>query len=284
VSLNRILWLASYPKSGNTWVRAFLANYLADNPAPVDINTLPDFAYGDMRVNYYAQVSGKAAADLTWPEINRLRPQVHRFLAQARTGLVFVKTHAVLASIDGVPTITPDATFGAVYVVRNPLDVAVSFAHHYGLAIAEGVEALCFTALRIEAKEGHIPQPISDWSTHVESWLRAPGLYLHVVRYEDMLTSPQRTFGRVIDFLRLPKDRERLKRAIRQSSFRVLAEQERRAGFVERSKNADAFFRRGRSGGFREELTAAQIETLVGRHRPMMTELGYLDAGGRLRI
>jgi hypothetical protein len=64
----------------------------------------------------------------------------------------------------------------------------------------------------------------------------------------------------------------------------VLAEQERRAGFVERSKNADAFFRHGVAGGFREELTPAQIETLVGRHRSMMTELGYLDAGGALLI
>jgi hypothetical protein len=282
--VRHILWLASYPKSGNTWVRAFLANYLADNPAPVDINTLPDFAYGDMRVNYYVRVSGKPAADLTWAEINQLRPRVHQFLAQGRPGLVFVKTHAVLATIDGVPTITPDATFGAVYVVRNPLDVAVSFAHHYGLAIAQAVEALCFRDLRIEPKEGHIPQPISDWTTHVESWLRAPSLYLHVVRYEDMLTSPQGTFGRVIDFLGLPKKRERLKRAIRQSSFRVLAEQERCAGFVERPKNADAFFRRGVAGGFREELTPAQIEALVDKHRAMMTELGYLDAGVRLLI
>ena len=282
--MNRILWLASYPKSGNTWVRAFLANYLADGSAPVDINTLPDFAYGDMRVNYYAQVSGKAAADLAWPEINRLRPRVHQFLAQARPGLVFVKTHAVVATIDGVPTITPDATFGAIYLVRNPLDVAVSFANHYGLSIAQAVEALCFTDLRIAAKEGHIPQPISDWTTHVESWLRAPWLYLHVVRYEDMLTSPQRAFARMVEFLGLAKNRERLKRAIRQSSFRVLREQEQRAGFVERSKNAEAFFRRGSAGGFREELTPAQIEALVDKHRAMMTKLGYLDAGGSLRI
>jgi hypothetical protein len=282
--VNRILWLASYPKSGNTWVRAFLANYLADGTAPVDINTLPDFAYGDMRVNYYAQVSGKAAADLAWPEINRLRPRVHHFLAQARPGLVFVKTHTVVATIDGVPTITPDATFGAIYLVRNPLDIAVSFANHYGLSIAQAVEALCSRDLRIAAKEGHIPQPISDWTTHVESWLRAPGLYLHVVRYEDMLTSPQRTFARMIEFLGLAKNRERLKRAIRQSSFRVLAEQERRVGFVERSKNAEAFFRRGLAGGFRQELTPAQIEALVDKHRALMTELGYLDAGGRLRI
>jgi hypothetical protein len=279
-----ILWLASYPKSGNTWLRAFLANYLADGRSPVDINTLPDFAYGDMRSNYYAQVSGRPAESLTWDEINALRPRVHRFLAAARPGAVFVKTHTALTTIQGIPTITPDATLGALYVVRNPFDVSVSFAHHYGLTVADGVRALCFRGLQIEPKAGHILQPVSDWSTHVAGWLQAPGLRLQMLRYEDMLAAPQATFAAVLDFLQIPRDRERLKRAIRHSSFRVLAEQERRAGFVERSRNAERFFRRGASGGFREELSEEQVATLVEQHRPMLRQLGYLDDEGRLRV
>ncbi len=282
--MTRVLWLASYPKSGNTWLRAFLANYLADQPTPVDINTLPDFAYGDMRSNYYAQVAGKPAGELSWQEINQLRPRVHRFLAQSRPAPVFVKTHSVLTTISGIPTITPEATFGAIYVVRNPLDTALSFAHHYSLTADEGVKALCFRELQIEAKEGRIPQPVSDWSTHVRSWLGAPGLYLLTLRYEDMVASPQRSFGSVIDFLRLRKDRERLKRAIRHSSFRVLAEQERREGFVERPSAADRFFRRGGVGGYRDELTPEQIEMVLAHHRETMIQLRYLDAADRLLV
>ena len=282
--MTRVLWLASYPKSGNTWLRAFLANYLADSRAPVDINSLPDFAYGDMRSNYYEQVAGKPASGLSWQEINQLRPRVHHFLAQSRPAPVFVKTHSVLTTISGVPTITPEATFGAIYVARNPLDTAVSFAHHYSLTPDEGVKALCFRELQIEPKQGHIPQPISDWTTHVRSWLGAPGLYLLMVRYEDMVASPQRSFGSVIEFLKLPRDRERLRRAIRHSSFRVLAEQERRTGFVERPRAADRFFRRGGVGGYRDELTAEQIGTIVAQHRETMTELRYLDRAGRLLV
>ena len=282
--MSGILWLASYPKSGNTWIRAFLANYLADRPLPVDVNALPDFAYGDMRANYYAQVSGRPAAELTWPDINRLRPQVHRFLAQSRPGLVFVKTHTLMTAVDGVPSITPEATAGAVYVVRNPLDVAVSFAHHYGLTMDQGARAVCFPGLEIEPKEGHIRQIIADWSRHVRSWLAESGLHLLVVRYEDMLTSPQRTFRSVTEFLRLPRDRGRLKRAIRHSSFRVLAEQEQRSGFVERSKNADRFFRRGQAGSYRDELSAEQVSMIVHAHRPLMTELCYLASDGRLLV
>lgn len=279
-----IIWLASYPKSGNTWLRAFLANYLADRAEPVDINTLPDFAYGDMRSNYYAQVSGKPAETLGWEEINRLRPRVHRFLAQSRPGLVFVKTHTVLTTIKGVPTITPDATAAAVYVVRNPLDVAVSFAHHYGLSAAEGARAVCFTALQIEPKRGHILQPVSDWTTHVESWRRAPGLPLLLLRYEDMVADAARCFARVVEFLRLPADPPRLERAVRHSSFAALTEQERQRGFVERSRSAERFFRRGGVGGYRCELAAADVDAIVARHRPLMAELGYLDADGRLLV
>jgi hypothetical protein len=282
--MSGILWLASYPKSGNTWLRAFLANYLADTSSPVDINSLPDFAHGDMRAEYYAQVAGRTAAELAWPDINALRPQVHRFLAGSRPGLVFVKTHTLLTTIDGVPTITPDATAGAIYVVRNPFDVAVSFAHHYGLSIDEGVRALCLSELRIEPKAGHIPQLVSDWSSHLESWIRPPGLQRLIVRYEDMLASPQGTFGKVLEFLHLPKDRERLKRAIRHSSFRVLAEQERKRGFVERSRNAERFFRKGGAGSFRDDLSEQQVAALVDRHRSMLREQRYLDDQDRLLI
>lgn len=279
-----ILWLASYPKSGNTWLRAFLANYLADARAPVNINTLPDFAFGDMRSEYYSRVGGRPADALSWPEVNALRPAVHRFLAGSRPSLAFVKTHTLLTTIDGVPTITPEATGGAIYVVRNPLDVAVSFAHHYGLGIDEGARALCFSGLCIEPKAGHIRQVIGDWSSHVESWIRPPGLPRLTLRYEDMIAAPQASFARVLEFLQLPKDRERLKRAIRHSSFRVLAEQERKSGFVERSRNADRFFRKGGIGTYRQELSDDLVAMLVERHRPMMTELGYLAADGTLLV
>lgn len=279
-----ILWLASYPKSGNTWLRAFLANYLRNASQPEDINALPEFALGDMRVEPYARISGKEPAALSRAEINRLRPQAHRVLAAASSGLVPVKTHTAIATIAGIPTITPDVTFGAVYVIRNPLDVAVSFSHHYAVSIDQAVTAICFRGLEIPAKEGHVVQVVSDWSTHVRSWLGAPGLNLKTMRYEDMLASPRRAFAGVCDFLGMPRDEARLRRAIRHSSFRVLAEQERERGFVERARGADAFFRRGRAGTWRQELTAAQVEVILDRHRPLMIELGYVSAEGKMLI
>lgn len=280
----RILWLASYPKSGNTWLRAFLANYLRNAAEPENINALPTFALGDMRIEPYLRASGKPAAALSRDEINRLRPAVHKALAAAGPGLVPVKTHSVVATIGGIPTITPEATFGALYVIRNPLDVAVSFHHHYAVTLDQAVQAVCFKGLEIPPKAGHVIQVISDWSTHVRSWLKAPGLNLKSLRYEDMLADPTGAFAGVCAFLKMPEDPERLDRAVRHSAFRVLAQQERERGFVERSSGADAFFRTGTAGGWREALSPAQVETILTHHRPLMTELGYISATGTLLV
>jgi hypothetical protein len=275
-----IVWLASYPKSGNTWLRAFLANYLADTGRPIAVNALPDFAFGDMRIEAYERVSERPAASLSEAEINRLRPCVHRFYAASRPGIVFVKTHTVLGTLDGVPTITPEVTSGAIYIVRNPLDVAVSFADHYGLTPELGAKALAFRGLEIEPKPGHVRQVVTDWTTHVESWRGARGLYLHLVRYEDMLASPVTAFSGILGFLKVPVDGERLRRAIDHASFSSLARQEERGGFVERSRNAARFFRKGIAGGWRDGLPPAAAAALIARHRPLMQELRYLDADG----
>ena len=282
--MNRILWLASYPKSGNTWIRAFLANYLPDARKPVRINALRDFAFGDMRVEYYEQVSGKKADDLTGPEINALRPRVHRHIAASGPNPVFMKTHSALTEIEGIPTITPEATYGAVYVVRNPMDVAVSFAYHNGLSLTDGVQSLCQNALYIPAAKGRIPQILTDWSNHVLGWTRAPGLYLKLVRYEDMSAAPIKTFGGILEFLDLPRDRPRLKRAIRFSSFKVMVQQEKITGFAEKSPQADRFFRQGSVGGWRKELAPEHVDKLISHHRDVMEELGYLSAKGEIRV
>jgi hypothetical protein len=162
--------------------------------------------------------------------------------------------------------------------------VAVSFSHHYAVSLDQAVHAICFKGLEIPAKEGHVVQIISDWSTHVRSWLNAPGLKLKMLRYEDMLASPRRAFAEVCTFLGMPRDEARLRRAIRHSTFRVLAEQERQRGFVERARGADAFFRRGRAGTWRDELTPTQVEAILSHHRPLMGQLRYLSPEGRILV
>lgn len=277
-----ILWMASYPKSGNTWLRAFIANYLKNPAEPMSIDDLPQFILGDGIAAPFEQVAGGPVDAMTAEEIQALRPKVHEMFAQSSPDTVFVKTHNAISVLDNIPTITPDATAGAIYVVRNPLDVAVSYAHHYGISYDRAIAAMDSEETTAPLHGNQVYQYLGSWSTHVRSWTQAEGLKLHTIRYEDMTIQPEKTWRALIKFLGLPLETPRLKKAIKFSSFKVLANQEKEDGFVEAVPiDNRVFFRKGKTGAWRKELTAEQVEGMIERHSEVMAEHGYLnDKGG----
>ena len=101
-----------------------------------------------------------------------------------------------------------------------------------------------------------------SWSQHVASWTGRMDERLHVVRYEDMLEKPSATFGSVARFLGLKPSRQRLLRAIRNSSFRTMQKQEAAGGFKERSDRQKRFFRSGKAGSWKNELSESQIHRI----------------------
>ena len=276
-----IVWLASYPKSGNTWVRAFLANYLADQADPVPINALAPYCYNDRAAVLYERVSGRSFQQLSDRDLNSLRPRVHVALAQQESGAVFVKTHNAIVEIEGVPTVHPASTLGAVYVLRNPLDVAVSYAHHYGLSYAAAIDNMARSAAQVARQDRAAPQLLGSWSDHVGSWTRNAVTLLALVRFEDLRRRPDDTFAAVVRAVRLPFDRRRLKQAIRHAAFKTLRGMEDQSGFVESSRASEAFFRKGAVGDWRAELSPAEVARVIDCHGPMMRRFGYLDARGK---
>ncbi|MBX6323809.1 MAG: sulfotransferase domain-containing protein [Rhodospirillaceae bacterium] len=279
--MGKIIWLASYPKSGNTWLRAFLHNYLRNPKEPYNINQLTDFTLSDSQMSWFNMFDPRPGDQITLEQIAALRPKVHEAMTRAFPDSVFVKTHNALVEDRGTPMITMSCTAGAIYVVRNPLDVVISHADHYGLTVEDSIKAINTPGLRGENDRIHCYELHGSWSEHVLSWTRHPSPALHVVRYEDMLEQPRKTFAGVVQFLRLPPSRERLERAIKLSSFRVLQEQEKRHGFRERSAHSQRFFRAGKAGQWRRVLSPAQVEAVVSMHREQMARFGYwpLPAG-----
>lgn len=284
-----ICWLASYPKSGNTWLRAFLANYMRNPDRPLPINELPNFIFGDGLAAPYLAVSGKASADdLSDEEAIKLRPRVQEMFARSSPDTVFVKTHNAVALVEGMPTIVPQYTGGAVYVIRNPLDVAVSYAHHFEIPVKQAAEALAHEENFTPAHGNLVFQHLGSWSRHVKSWVDAPGMHHHVVRYEDMIRKPVKAFGGVVEFLGMPVNPERLKKALKFSSFREMSSQEKGDGFIESVPDGEGgkrtFFRKGRIGGWRAEIDDALKQRIIDDHKEMMLRFGYLTSDGRLRI
>jgi hypothetical protein len=276
-----IVWIASYPKSGNTWARAFLHNLAklrSGEHDEQDINEMARFSTWDLEKRRYAEVLGFEPDNAKHRgEIAATRQAVQRHIADSTDGIVFMKTHNCLVMDRGHSTINFSVTAGAVYVVRNPLDVAISYAHHSGTGIDQTIEKLSLTDLESTGKDQAVYEVIGSWSQHVWSWTRNPHRALHVMRYEDMLADPEKTFGALARHLLLNPSGRQLRKAIEHSSFARLQAQEKEKGFRERPPQADqSFFREGRAGQWKDVLTPNQIDRIVHDHGDQMRRFGYL--------
>lgn len=278
--MNRLVWLASYPKSGNTWMRIFLINYLLNTQTPQDINALEMINHAGARY-MFDYLAGFSSSHFTFDELDTLRPAIFRQEAALSPDLKFLKVHdAYVMTQRGEPLFPVDASYGAIYIVRNPLDVAVSYAHHEKIAIDRIIDRMCYPeaaiAVRGDRYMEQIRQKLLAWSENVRSWQHAP-MPVHVVRYEDMLNDGERTFTEIIHFLKLPDDADRIRRAIRFSSFDEVRKQESEKKFSERQYQDVSFFRKGKAGSWEEELTPEQAERICEAHGDVMREFGYLS-------
>lgn len=278
----KIFWLASYPKSGNTWLRVLLTNYQRNDSAPADINALNGGPIASARM-WFDEWAGLEASALSDTTIARLRPEVYRCMARENSATLFMKAHdAWERSEHGEALFPADVTGGVVYIARNPLDIASSLANHNGISIEQAVAALCDTNYMIARTLGglsdQLSQRLGSWSAHVRSWLDDSGLPLILLRYEDLHERPEQVFGEIVRFCQLEWDAERVRRAVEFSSFAELQRQEQGGGFRERPvRSREAFFRRGQVGGWRDELPAALAERLLAAHAPMLRRLGYIE-------
>jgi hypothetical protein len=237
---------------------------------------LRHFGYSDSRASLYERAAGKPLAVLDMAHLHRLRPIVHKLVANLKNDTTFVKTHNAIAVRDGIATITPETTRGAIYVVRNPLDVSVSYAHHFAMRIDDVIRAMASPDNLLATVERSVFSYLGSWSGHVSSWTEAAGLNPHVIRYEDMLTKPVPSFRAVASYLGLEADREQVERAVRFSAFDEVQGQERRHGFAESGPVDNVFFRRGQAGEWRQVLKPAQVDAVVAAHGEVMQRYGYL--------
>lgn len=279
-----LYWLASYPKSGNTWFRIVLQAYLADSN--IDLNNISTGAIASSRT-WVDDIAGIDTSDLTQEEVMALRPQVYDWSAMhtRQTRRTFHKIHdAFFITPAGRALVNAQTTSGVVYILRNPLDVAPSLAHHNGTNIDQAIarmgdpnSSLARDTLGLSSQ---LLQKLGTWSQHVASWADAPNLRRHLMRYEDMLIDPQAQFMAAFDFLGLDPEPLRVARAVQAGRFEIVAQQEQQHGFRENPGKSGKFFRQGKSGSWRDTLCAEQIARILADHGAMMRRFGYLDAQG----
>lgn len=271
-----LVWLASYPKSGNTWVRVLLANLRSNGEEPANINDLSEaetlvarwrFA-DDMLVDHDL---------LDWRELERLRPIQCDFAAANLTKPFFCKTHDSFTGRAGLPVLGTRAR-GAIYILRDPRDVAISLSHHASLSLDQAIAQIIDPTL---VSGGHrlVPYRLGDWAGHVCGWTQQTLVDTMVVRYEDLREDTAATLTGIVSFLGGQFTQTDIQRAVMHSRLEALQSQEAAKGFRESLPGQKRFFRSGRVGEWRDVMTASQVRTIEDHFAPVMARWGYCPEG-----
>jgi aryl sulfotransferase len=276
-----LFWLASYPKSGNTWFRIFLANLLNTSQKPVDLNHINTGAIASSR-GWIDEALGFEAAYLDHDELDQLRPAIYTWQSEQCTQVAYHKIHDAYTYVDNDrPMIPSTGCLGAIYFIRNPLDVAISFANHSNCSIDQAIANMAdekFAFCKGKYKQhNQLRQWLLSWSLHVQSWVTAQDINVLVLRYEDMKEHPLRTFTKAVEFLQLESSQVDITKALDNAHIEKLQQQEEALGFSEKPAKVARFFRKGIIGDWRNMLTPAQVKQIIYDHGDMMRQYGYLD-------
>ena len=277
-----IIWLASYPKSGNTWVRIFLSSLFSTNN-DVNINNLMIKQF-PLRYNF---------ENLT-NNINDVNEFVKNSIhAQTKINIdnkvKILKTHnAYWRSGDYYFTDTSN-TLGCIYIVRDPRNVITSIKNHYAsFSINEALkfiknEKQIIGKLKNPLLESDLPTVISSWKNHFNSWKKLKTNYL-LVKYENLLSRPEEEFSKITNFLEkisdFKFDKKSISKSIANTNFNLLKNREKKEGFNEAPEdefgNPIKFFNLGPENKWEKMLDPISTKDIEMNFKYEMEELGYL--------
>ena len=276
-----ILWLASYPRSGNTFCRILLANYFAASSEPYDLNELHDFIPPDTSAILWHDLAPAAPngdiREQTW----KLRPDfIERYRKLPKQSpLAGLKTHTANLSVFDSTGFTFRNNDRAIYIVRHPLDVLLSYSDFNGRNLDSAIDVMTTSGTCVQDSYVGGFELRGSWSEHVASWLRSPPCPLLLIRYEELCRSTEETLRGMLAFLGAPILPDRVRRAVELSHFDRVREQAALQSFNETppTTRSGTFFRKGKTLQWLRDLDPEQAYRLADKCMPVMTGLGYTD-------
>ena len=279
-----IIWLASYPKSGNTWVRHFLASLIYSNQGKAGLEKLGFIMQYPKRDQFEKLVTN--LDDFNQIKKNWINSQN---LINSDNKLSIFKTHHVLCSL-GKDNFTDEKnTLGAIYIVRDPRNVISSILYHFNLSNTE--EALNFIQ-REDMFIGNVKNKfnyplhtlIGSWKTNYNSW-KFFGKNFLLVKYEDLILNPNTEFKRIAKYItntiNIKFSEEQIEKSIDECSFKNMRSLEDKNGFIESIKDSEdnnkkKFFNLGPKNTWKENLNKNVIDEIESSFNSEMKELGYI--------
>ena len=273
-----IIWIASYPKSGNTWVRAFLSTYLDSTDGKFNFSLLDKIGeFPDHNIlNKF--MDSKDFYNLS--EVSKYWIKVQE-LINSNKKLTFLKTHSSLCNINGNKFTNSDNTLAFVHIVRDPRNIVLSMANHFGITQEESYKIISDKMYIIYPKKNNHPIPstlVSSWNNHYLSWKNSDSINKIVIKYEDLIKNTKDTFEKIINFLsehaKIKYDEEKIVNSIDVTQFNNLKKNEDKYGFNMGQKNK--FFYLGKKNDWKNLLDPGMGEKINIQFKSEMNELGYI--------
>ena len=273
-----IIWLASYPKSGNTWLRYFILSLI--NKKEVNLNEM-----GNIPVFPHTRFFKKLINKKDISEIASKWIEAQKFLNRDNK-IKFLKTHNMFMTYKNYSFTDRENTLGGIYVVRDPRNVVCSIKNFYDFESFDKASELLLSEKSVispQGERGGLDAIISSWQNHYNSWKNMSKNYL-LVKYESLLTNPFEEFSKVSNYisyhLKMNFSEKEIKEAIKKSSFENLQKLEKKFGFSEASLNKKkekiTFFQSGPGQNWRKKLNKNLIIRIEEKFKIEMKELGYL--------
>ena len=282
-----IIWLASYPKSGNTYVRAFLSAYYFSENGQFDFSQISNIEQFPHEKYFKQKVNGISEASKQWIPIQK---EINK-----NKKIKIFKTHSCLGNYQGNHFTSPETTLGAVYIVRDPRNVLTSLKNHYSFDDDKALKMITDKTRSLMSNNGSHASltHISSWAENYLSWLRNNQFRRFFVKYEDLITNKYETFRDIIVFINTLMnrvegvDKSKLQKAIETTNFNVLKKKEMSEtfdgsdnGFKSwrkfHSENKNLFFNLGPENNWEKILKTKISNEIEISFEKEMKELEYL--------
>ena len=279
-----IVWLASYPKSGNTLLRSLLSSYFFSNDGDFKFNHL--YKISQFPAVHHFTSLGINVSDENEVFKNFINAQ--NLINKQNKSLKFFKTHSALCKMNDCNFTDLKNTLGVIYIVRDPRNVVTSYAHHYNLNINEATDALLDKSSFLVKTDKNCKAFMGSWDFNYNSWKKfeLKKKYL-LIKYEDLVNKKKNTLLKIFRFLeslgasKFKIDMVKLNKAIKSTEFDKMKDLEKKEVFYEgvldiKTGKRKVFFNLGPKNDWRRILDQKNKEKIEKFFKNEMTELGYL--------
>ena len=279
-----IIWIASYPKSGNTWLRALLASYYFTNDGSFSLSLLDkidNFPSDKFFEEYNDQFSKVEDTSKYW-----LKEQEK---INKKNKITFLKTHSAICKINGNSFTNKENSIGAIYIVRDPRNVITSISNHYQISIEDAFQFMKDEKRGIiNKKDGRYLgfQAVWSWSINQKTWVENNLFPVLVIKYEDLLKETYNTLRKVIEFINKISNSSKIfneskgKNSIKNTSFEKLQRMENDHGFAEAINKKGTnkkikFFNLGQKNNYKNLLSQDLIIKMNEFYKEELIKFNY---------